>query len=476
MPSKYPSVTAKSKGAAPKPANFPKGKGLPANDNKMGLVKSPIGKLPKKLLPRRGFGNPLASSVEALLEVYKDGQRIEAALSDGSAVLPKTQILDFSKFNISYCTGCEGSFDAILANDTCCAAVGSNSPFVGQTSITSTSARGIFRLYQRPSGPPFGKQKVAGISVKSGVPLPQPVFPPFPQPVPGAPASPFFFPMEMPVASPWAQPKPTVFEAPKPGDEPSKQPEAKPQPEKNPKPNSWVKTSFGSVFVLPPLLPGVPIIRVNVPPGLPPVVPPGVVVEPSPTPGRPPIAAYTGQFGRSEPPSNKRTVEKKAKLRGMGAAIWAGVNTTTEVFDFIVAMHDSIPKGKHKLSGKASKRQVLEYMMTNIEPWKHIEFGSAVANYVNMQIGDFAAALGGKQIKRVSQELGIITGLDRALRQHGDAIGDIDPESNDNWTDIIPTLDIDPETGLISIVGPLGVLNLGKHKTLKSVKRPNERK
>ena len=86
-----------------------------------------------------------------------------------------------------------------------------------------------------------------------------------------------------------------------------------------------------------------------------------------------------------------------------------------------------------------------------------------------MQIGDMAAALGSKSIKRVNQQTRMTTGLDRALRAHQDNLGELDPESNDNWTDLIPTLDIDRETGVISITGPLGVLALRK-KWLKKGK------
>ena len=267
-------------------------------------------------------------------------------------------------------------------------------------------------------------------------------------------------PMVFPIASPIA-PSNAPWGRPAPNEEPSNAPQ--PDPQHDPRPD----------YNLPPLRitvprpsrtrPNAPRARpetpalplVSVPPSVSEVVnvlPPATVIDFVPAgPGgasNPVITHPPSNPADRQPP---KSVKKQAKVNiavTMGA-LWTGLNTVTEVFDFIVAMHDAIPrgvKGSPRLSDKASKAQIIKYMSTHLKPWLHVDFAEGLQNFINMQIGDFIAALGSEQIKKVQQMTGSATGLDHAIRQGQNAV-----ENGSDWTNYVPLLDIDTESGSVSI-------------------------
>lgn len=263
-------------------------------------------------------------------------------------------------------------------------------------------------------------------------------------------------PLAWPVASP--APRLLPYAKPTPAEQPSKSPEPKPnrRPRRDPRPRR-----------LPPVR-GLPLVTVG--PMSVPIAPPSIVVRPGQNPTSPTVTEVPPPNTNAPPrsikvpgagrPRQRPKVEKKAKMSALGHAIWAGVNTTTEVLDFVNAMAKSIPASSgHALSPKASKMQRLRYMFTHPEAWLEIDLGMAIENYVNMQVGDYVAAFGSGAIKNLTQQLGIATGLDGAIRRAGDTHDEARPEGVEAFNPV-PQLDYDEETGAWSISGPLGVLKV----------------
>lgn len=468
MPSKYPSVTASARGGAkavrPLPANFPKGTPLPANDNKIG--KLDLGKLPKQYRGRlSGRGRLLAiPAVIDLLNRLDDASDDwwddvwrpdpEGVVSSPPVSMPSAYWrLDVTCPNTgdSWLDGTRpgnATFEGDIFCDGWAGLWGDGPvPYTGN----ETSAPYIVKAYDgvyHPSLPGFRRVKPwEKYAREAGAPVPTPLEEPgfstvvWPAPVPLS--APLAWPIARVVSnSPW--------EAPEPGDEPSAEPDAKPNTSRPSKP-SWEWPVWTTPVVPFPLVRVPPLRQL---PGQP--VMPGTVIQPGPG-GRPVVNRTTGS-GRPRPPGDRREKEHKIRARTAVGLVWAGINTVTEAMDFVVAMHASIKDPRYKLSEKASKRQVLNYMLTSFEPWGHIDPAEGFENFVNMQISDWASALGSKAIKRVNQDIGSLTGLDRAIREHGDAINErAEPGQRFDW---VPELDIDVESGVISVSGPLGVLKV----------------
>lgn len=472
MASKYPSVTVATKAKAANAPPTVKG-GKPLNKGQFGTLsgvpktgKVKIAPLPKKF--HVGWGTPLQASIKALADTIEDGQRIQEALRDDwqlGAKDPGSPLPSSAYWTYTPCAGTNVRARAIAgwrSNSTC--TVNYLDSQIDKTSPTTRTTILAWSATFQIAGANY-RQYVGTYFKRAGAPTPTPLNEPAAFLAPAIPA-PWEWPLAQPIAVPKVAPQRAPWTKPKPGEEPSEKPEEEPKPAFAPN---------TSPIILP--HPGLPIVRVT--PGRQPIVFPGVVVKPAPqqpgpsapdpTPGV--VVQPSEDFGKPNPPpspggpggggrTERKTVEKKAKVSMAVGLAWAGINSVTEAMDFIVAMHKSIPKGKGRLSAKASKAQVIEYMMTTPSAWRRIDLAEALQNYINMQIGDMAAALGSQSIKRVMQDTGMITGLDRALRAHADNLGELDTSRDDNWTDLIPTLDIDRENGVISIIGPLGVLRL----------------
>lgn len=491
MPSKYPSVTAKAKGTAPKPTNFPGGKGLPANDNKIGTVV--LSKLKPRFKVGRGWLQLLPDAIDAL-----------NAIDDWSdtwwnGIAPLNGRTKFSPltWNTTPCSACPGGGYGFTGGTSPCCHITTNGNANYANPLGLAAKNQIYRVWSReypvyplgPLIPQYRWQVVATAAVKNtapgnATPVSIPSFAPVPQPQ--------FWPAATPLAEPLVRTRPGALPwlAPQPGQEPSK-PENKPDPITSayvrPVPFIIIVNDLplGEVSVPrvrrrtggrpprpprvdPVILPPLPVPIFGPPEPKPdalPFVPPGVVVKPSAFNDRMIEIRWTKDFGKQQPPP-KGTVEKKANVTVVGGLVWAGLNTLTEIFDFIVAMHKSLPKHM-QLSSKASKQDVLAYMMQSspseaYDIWKNIDLAEGLENFINMQIGDMAAALGSTPIKKVNQQMGSLTGLDRALREHSDNLGEAG-----NWSENIPKLDIDRENGVISISGPLGVLTLKRPRVKK---------
>lgn len=472
MANTYPSVTARSGGARPKPRNFQRGLPGPANDNKIGRVV--IGKVPKRAMRFGGGGR-----LPPLVGRFAIGVAMRL-LDDYDFVIPSA--------NPSVPSG-HWALDVTCPPTSLQAAVGGpNAWFGGDIScdgwfgvppdlppngapITSryTSADYIVHSFwgDHPQQPdpfivevPYRKYTRVPLA-----PVPTPIW--HPSVVPSTPEeAPQRWGIPMPLAVPTPLERPVPWDDPLPGDEPSTKPEPKPEERSRPRPGE-------DVFTLPPIPFPAPIIRIPVtPPGAPAPVLPGVVVTPAPGDGL--EVQPSPDYGRDEPPrppkgggggggGGRRTVQHKANLRiGLVGVVWKGVNETTEVFDFMNAMHKSLPK-KRRLSPKASKTQRLKYMMgvgqysrpvsETLALWAQIDLAEALQNYVNMEIGDHAAALGSKSSKKLSKQIGSQSGLDHTLREHQDNLSELSEEKT-TW---VPELDIDMESGVISVTGPLGV-------------------
>lgn len=479
MPSKYPSVTASSRGAAArksKPANFPKGKPVPANDNKIGLVK--VGKAALRRTP-----SPLRWIPDLIQVAEEVGDMFDRVSDISWLVRPGANGMNSAYWTQTCSTGARDfrwtggtlSFGCGLYDrnyDTLNPAAADLTADMG-TSV-STSYVYFFRDKGDNPGHPDPRYRVAQLSEKwsrkVGAPIPTPLWQSTPGavvPVPLAEPLPMAWPLSVPLRNPSAVPavKPVPYESPKPGEEPS-------APRVEVIPSSWAVSVNGAFThrwtvprrrahprlrprVQPPLiLPPVPapLVVVHPQPGQPPVVFPGAALTFDPGTGRT-VFERTTDYGKDRPPPKRvkeHKVEKRSRLAGIA---FAGINSATEFIDFVVAMHASIADPGEKLDKKASKAQVIRFMLSDIRPWGHIDPAEGLQNYINMQVGDYVAALGSRQVKHLTQELGIETGLDRGIN----AGRKYDQELGPGY-DPIPKLDIDLQNGVIAIEGPLGVL------------------
>lgn len=472
MVSVYPSVTAKKIGGGPKkmkPLNSQSGKVPP-------ISKKTIGKMPKSVrLPPR-VGGSVGVVVQEQLEYYR---RAIVEITSPTTVLGKT--LNTDDWTLSICGGCPEPWNAWRSGSilSCCGTQTQIAPLAFNTSPwAGTRTTKELDLYTQPviSGIVRNRLKRVGtLSFASPGPWAEPraFFKPMPLPV-GDPAPLVEVPV-WPIAQPiYRRPAPTIWEAPGRLDEPSAEPEPKP------KPKEWAKPFPKTIEVWTlPALPS-PFYRTRpTRPGEPVPVPPGSVLEPSPgsgvddpvtgpSPGpRAPETATGGMgalrfsrnkdYGRKNPPP-PATTEHKVHANMAAGVIWAGINSLTEFFDFLVAMHDAVDP-LHRLSKKASKRQIILYMTSSMKPWNNIDIAEGLENYINMEFSDYVAALGSRSSKKVARQNHIVTGLDRALNQHQGRLYDAAFDEGNNLGDDIPELDIDLENGVISISGPVGSLD-----------------
>ena len=283
-----------------------------------------------------------------------------------------------------------------------------------------------------PSGATQVWQKTGATAVKPGL-----------QPAPLSP-TPIVWPAIQPATAPIAWPynppapraQPTPLEQRQPAEEPSERPQ---EPRRRPpEPNP--------VYRHPPLPTPLIVVSPEVTQHID-VLPNDVVITQPPTSNQPPVVVVDNSNPASPTPPPKGTVQRKVNVAIVGGLVWTGINTVTEAFDFILAMHDSLPKHL-QLSKKASKRMKLLYMMKNWEVWKHIDAAEAIENYINMQVEDYVSAVGSDWTKGLAQLTGSLTGVDRALAQHESRIFDATGHSRADFT---PSLDIDMASGRVTL-------------------------
>lgn len=168
----------------------------------------------------------------------------------------------------------------------------------------------------------------------------------------------------------------------------------------------------------------------------------------------------------------KRKKQKKATVRTAAGAGWAIVNGITEGVDFLKAMHKALPVEKRtkavKWYGTGSDRKKTTRELTPQEMaldlargWSSFQFAEALENYVNMQVSDMVAAMGSNATKKVAQDLGMVTGVDRAISrtqhrvQEGADVVDQEYETSEQARGgLAPRIDIDVESGQITLSAP----------------------
>lgn len=117
-------------------------------------------------------------------------------------------------------------------------------------------------------------------------------------------------------------------------------------------------------------------------------------------------------------PPAPREKERKLRIRGRAlGAVWFAIGQVTETMDLVGALYKSLPKdirwqirketwkSKTRLDGVYKAKMVYKY-------FDKIPLDDFILNYVDMQIGDFVAALPGKGYAKASQALHKRTGVD----------------------------------------------------------------
>lgn len=481
MANKYPTVTVRERGRA-QPTDFQGGNRPPANRRQFKTgsaagvpVARRIGRVPKSFLkPQVGdvvnlaVGSYLTTSLDASgRAIAGEDYSTDPAAFSGNFPIPRPD----PNWETVWRCGAGGRLTSQASSGGCGFALTSSSSCSSISDAPSwpTTSFYLGDFEKVPNGTGCRSLKRAHLVRRSGQPGNAPVG----DRVVAFQTSPLPLPMEVPFSFPVGNPtERPVFAPAKPGEEPSS-PNAKPEPKPNPWAKPWtVPATWTAPGVAAPMQPGVkprPGERVVVLPAMPTPVTmlpplgsmaPGVSVAPPATviqvqPGTGGVSVIrTGDFGQDSPPKPGQVQHKVTTKTRVIGLVWHGVGKITEGLDFVQAMHDSIKDPRKKLSKKASKAQVLEYMLTNLEPWGYIDPAEGLQNFINMQIGDYIAALGSDQIKAVNRMSGSTTGLDRAIRQHGKMISEqAEPGSQFNP---VPELDIDAETGVISVSSAVG--------------------
>lgn len=259
--------------------------------------------------------------------------------------------------------------------------------------------------------------------------------------------SPLELPLSWPLTAPAFQPSapPGVWPKPQPGTQPDFAPDAKPEEEANP--DKWHNPRPGRVRI--PIVPGLPFVQWPVPPSRP--------REPAPEPNIDDTVFASKQAGqarryhRAGSGRNRRSgepkKEKKTNIAVVGGVGWVVFNVLTEGMDFVDAMWKAIPVEQRTRHAREHQKYVDLY-----RNWDKLDVAEALQNYINMQVGDMFAAFGSNQVKNVSQQLGIATGLDRAINLGRNSAGKFRKENQgEDMVSLIPTIDID-SNGDMSVV------------------------
>lgn len=453
MVAKYPNGNAKRAQPVrptrpPKsPADFQKGKppGKPANDNTKSLPR-----VPKSVLQRIGA----LASASPFWRAYEAIRKLEGFLAN--MTIPGTYVLD------RVCT--KGTpFKYTRSTTSLCSAANQATWDSGSLLYVQApaSTQFILRFPANPTHYVSGFARYNNIDVWKNIGS-QPSLPPRPGINPVAPpASPPAFPLPGPMhwpihwPNPSAPPPPRRKERPDDNQEPGKGPDDDKEdrrdndPRRNPRRRPRPRRR--DQYDLPPSPAMPPVIR---PPGIDlPIVPPDLDFEIpiGSNPLNPPKIEWKPSRGDGSRPPSRRKHERKVNVAAVGGIVWTGFNAATEVMDFIEAMHDALPKHKQAKGNKGkppSKTDKINHIVSHPEYWGEINVAEAVQNVINNQIEDFVAAIGSKPIKRVTQEIGSATGLDRAIRSGSE------PWSKGGPT--IPELDIDTATGEVTITVKVG--------------------
>lgn len=308
-----------------------------------------------------------------------------------------------------------------------------------------------------------------------------PVYDPDGRPALFAPAEPWpAFPEEMPINRPvGAPPAVQPWGKPLPGEEPPGETQPHPDEAKPkvgvPAPVPWpIELPYPVVIVPGPFQPwpGGPVIVPTFPDV---VITPGPVVRPAPRPSptpKPnpapnpvptPVPTPTPPLSPSPSPSTaggsvvlrpprlrnkpppEGTKERKVNIRTVAGRAWVLINFATEGMDLVGVLHDSLPevcKAKRKwFNGRYHAPSMKRKAKAVFDCFEHMDLALALENYINNQFEDWFYGQLGRATGRATRNLGVTTGLNRAIRQSNQS--DFSPQ--------LPEVVYDPATGDVSI-------------------------
>lgn len=470
MTSKYPQKTTAIKQAGsvpPKTVNGAKefkgllDKPLGTNQDWYDLMnKKPLKKLPLRYVLRRGLMrlNPFDTPVQTAIW-FADTFIGRPSLTNVKFP-PELWAVDWCASLT--CGGNPRSADAYNPNSsTCCSAFCDNANTAQKNFNTPSSNGTLFIWGKSPPSLDTCAQKNryfrSGRAVRrAGAPVPTPVSHPVPV-VTGGNPGPMANPLPFPVATPQGEPSKQPVKKANPGEEPSENPE----PDKLP---DYDLPVFDAPVVLldPPWKSGInPQVRTQT-----------VSVR---GPGQPPrITATRGNPTQSRPGPRKK--QDKPNIVKTAGKLWVAINFFTESLDFLEVLWDALPdKCKRKQIreerwGRTARFQADHYSKLEdvYNCLGEIDVAKAITGYINNQIEDYFYGKMSAPTKKLSQQLGIISGLDRAINQAQQwAMKSVDEEGNVEETAILdaflPKVDFDPNSGEVTLTSLLGEtkVNLG---------------
>lgn len=160
------------------------------------------------------------------------------------------------------------------------------------------------------------------------------------------------------------------------------------------------------------------------------------------------VTVRPGPIANRQPGPKKK--QQKINVVAVGGRVWVLLNMATEAIDFVDAMWKAIPDDQRR---KCTTPQCkLRDLWDNMGA---IDLSDAVENYLNMQLTDYLSALTGIPTKKLSQQLGHITGVDRAINQVAglwmdSGLKDLGIE-NHNISELFPKIDWDVNSGVVNL-------------------------
>lgn len=265
-------------------------------------------------------------------------------------------------------------------------------------------------------------------------------------------------------SAPWRRQQPTVVQvAPLPL--PQAWPQSMPQPQ--PKAKPWAKAKVGTEpaletkprpdpYPLVPLpVPAIQVDNIGQGKGQLDAVP---VTQVWTGTGNGGVGIRPGPTGARAPGPKKK--QQKINVVAVGGRVWVLLNMATEAIDFVDAMWKAIPKDDRR---KCTTPQCkLRDLWDNMGA---IDLSDAVENYLNMQLTDYLSALTGIPTKKLSQQLGHITGVDRAVNQVAgmwmdQGLKDLGIETH-NISELFPKIDWDINSGIVSLsIDAIGAVDI----------------
>lgn len=148
-------------------------------------------------------------------------------------------------------------------------------------------------------------------------------------------------------------------------------------------------------------------------------------------------------------PAEKGTKERKLNIRTVAGRAWVVINFATEGMDFVQAVWGAIPKRlqskpkwfngkKHPVSFKRKLQDIYDH-------FEHIDLAHASWLFLNNQAEDFVFGQIGRRTGIATRNMGVTTGLNRAVRQTSKQAGEVTGESLE-----LPSIVYDPATGTVS--------------------------